>query len=130
MSDRELERLALGTAAIELLHPDQETHRIRHDHRRAPQARLRQAGYPAATRDRIGHPHPEQTNTVQARIASINPADLTRQTNQIQLRLTELSQGKTEALTTSRHLDMASLKPSIHRLQTTKMTESPRAHQP
>jgi hypothetical protein len=63
---------------------------------------------------------PEQTHTVQARIAGINPADLTRQINHIQLRLGELSRGKTQALTTSRHLDLASLKPSIDRLQTTK----------
>ena len=62
----------------------------------------------------------EQTRTVQARIAGVNPADLTRRINQIQLRLTELSRDKTEALTTSRHLDMASLESSIRRLQTTK----------
>jgi hypothetical protein len=62
---------------------------------------------------------PEQIRTVQARIAGINP-DLTRQITHIQLRLTELSRGKTQALTSSRHLDLASLKPSIDRLQTTK----------
>jgi hypothetical protein len=62
----------------------------------------------------------EQAHAVQARVVGVNPADLTRQINQIQLRLIELSQGKTEAMTTSRHLDMASLEPSIRRLQTTK----------
>ncbi|MFT4158257.1 MAG: hypothetical protein QM630_10100, partial [Microbacterium sp.] len=62
----------------------------------------------------------EQTQAVATRIAGINPADLTRQINQIQLRLTTLSQGKTKAMATSRGLDMASLEPSIHRLQTTK----------
>lgn len=62
----------------------------------------------------------EQANLVQARIAGVNPADLTRRINQIQLRLTELSQAKTEAMITSRHLDMASLETSIRRLQTTK----------
>ncbi|MFT4157963.1 MAG: hypothetical protein QM630_08585, partial [Microbacterium sp.] len=62
----------------------------------------------------------EQTQAVATRIAGINSADLTRQINQIQLRLTTLSQGKTKAMATSRGIDMASLEPSIHRLQTTK----------
>ena len=61
-----------------------------------------------------------QARTVQARIADVNPADLTRRINQIQLRLIELSRSKTEAMAASRHLDMASLEPSIRRLQTTK----------
>lgn len=61
-----------------------------------------------------------QAAAVQARIAGVNPADLTRQINQLQLRLIELSHGKTETLTASRHLDMTSLEPSIRRLQTTK----------
>ena len=62
----------------------------------------------------------EQTQAVQARIAGVNPADLTRRINQIQQRLIELSREKTEALATARGLDMASLEPSIRRLQTTK----------
>lgn len=62
----------------------------------------------------------EQARATQTRIAGVNPADLTRQITQIQLRLIELSQAKTEAMTTSRHLNMASLEPSIRRLQTTK----------
>lgn len=62
----------------------------------------------------------EHARAVQGRITGVNPADLTRRINQIQLRLTELSQGKTEVMTTSRHLNMASLEPSIRRLQTTK----------
>lgn len=62
----------------------------------------------------------EQVDTVRSRIAGINPADLTRQINQIQTRLTDLSRAKTQALTASRHLDMTSLEPSIRRLQTTK----------
>lgn len=62
----------------------------------------------------------EQARTVQARVAGVNPADLTRRINQIQLQLIELSRDKTEAMTASRHLDMASLEPSIRRLQTTK----------
>lgn len=61
-----------------------------------------------------------QAQATQARITGINPADLTRRINQIQLRLTELSRDKTKAMTTSRHLDMASLEPSIRRLHTTK----------
>src|SRR5664279_2754361 len=62
----------------------------------------------------------EQVRAAHARIARVNPADLTRRINQIQLRLTELSRDKTEAMTTSRHLNMASLEASIRRLQTTK----------
>ena len=62
----------------------------------------------------------EQVRAAHARIAGVNPADLTRRINQIQLQLTELSRNKTEAMTTSRHLNMASLEASIRRLQTTK----------
>jgi hypothetical protein len=62
----------------------------------------------------------EDAAAVQARIAGVNPADLTRRINQIQLRLIELSRDKTEALAAARGLDMASLEPSIRRLQTTK----------
>ena len=50
----------------------------------------------------------------------MNPADLTRRINQTQLRLIELAKDKTEALATARGLNMASLEPSIRRLQTTK----------
>lgn len=62
----------------------------------------------------------KQATAVQDRINGVNPADLTRQINQIQLRLIELSRNKTETLTATRHLDMASLQPSIRRLETTK----------
>jgi hypothetical protein len=61
-----------------------------------------------------------QVHAVQARIDGVNPADLTRRINQIQLLLIDLSRDRTEAMTASRHLDMASLEPSIRRLQTTK----------
>lgn len=61
----------------------------------------------------------ELTRAVQARIDGVNPADLTRQINQIQSHLTELSRAKTESMTSARNLDMASLEPSIRRLQTT-----------
>lgn len=63
----------------------------------------------------------EQTQAVQARIAGINPADLTRQINQIQLRLTDLARDKTEAMTATRHLDMTPLEPSIRRLQMSRV---------
>lgn len=62
----------------------------------------------------------QQTEHAIARVNGINPADLTRQINQIQLRLIDLSQAKTETMTTSRGLDMAPLKPSIRRLQHTQ----------
>ncbi len=62
----------------------------------------------------------EQITTFHSHIAGRNPADLTRRINEIQLQLTELSRGKTEAMAASRHLDMTSLQPSIDRLQTTK----------
>lgn len=60
----------------------------------------------------------EQAAAIHRRIDGVNPADLTRRINQIQLRLTNLSQAKTETMATSRNLDMASLTPSIHRLTT------------
>jgi len=62
----------------------------------------------------------QQIRVIKTRIARINPGDLTRQINHIQARLTELSQAKTEAMTASRHLDMAPLASSIRRLQTTE----------
>ncbi len=62
----------------------------------------------------------EQADAVTVRVTGINPADLTRQINYIQLRLIELSQHKTEAMAIARGLDMASLEPSIHRLRTIK----------
>lgn len=62
----------------------------------------------------------KQAAGIAARVTGINPADLTRQINKIQLRLIELSQDKTEAMTASRGLDMTSLEPSIRRLQPTK----------
>lgn len=62
-----------------------------------------------------------------SRIAGIQPADLTRQINQIQHELTALARAKTDALTANRHLDMTSLKPSIRRLQTTS-NRKPRAY--
>ena len=82
----------------------------RYDKPRTPWQRVLDSGMLTDEQARAGH----------ARIGRVNPADLTRQINQIQLRLIEMSQGKTEALTTSRGLDMRPLQPSIHRLTTTK----------
>lgn len=62
----------------------------------------------------------EQTAETAARIKGVNPAGLTRQINQIQLRLIELSRSKTEAMAAARGLDLASLNTSIRRLQTNK----------
>jgi len=59
----------------------------------------------------------EQTTATAARLDGINPADLTRQINTIQLTLTDLARDKTDTLTTARHLNLAPLTPSIRRLQ-------------
>lgn len=61
-----------------------------------------------------------QTARIAARIEGVNPADLTRQINTLQMQLLDLAQDKTEALASARHLDMAALEPSINRLTTAK----------
>jgi hypothetical protein len=58
----------------------------------------------------------QQLSTVAARIEGINPADLTRQINAIQMQLLDLAKAKTEALAAARHLDLTALQPSINRL--------------
>ncbi|MDP4014147.1 MAG: transposase family protein [Candidatus Nanopelagicales bacterium] len=58
--------------------------------------------------------------TVAARIEGINPADLTRQINAIQMRLLDLAKVKTEALAAARHIDLEALQPSINRLAKAK----------
>ena len=63
---------------------------------------------------------PVDVESVEARIAGINPADLTREINAIQQQLTHLAAEKTRALTQTRRLDMASLEKSIKRLQPSK----------
>ncbi len=68
-----------------------------------------------------------QITEAQGRVTGVNPADLTRQINQIQSRLTAISRTKTEALAAGKPLDLASLEPSINRLATTKRKLS-RAH--
>ena len=62
----------------------------------------------------------QQLSAVQARIEGINPADLTRQINAIQMQLLDLAKDKTEALAAARHLDLQALQPSINRLTKTK----------
>lgn len=66
----------------------------------------------------------DQIATVEQRIAGVNPADLTRQINQIQTRLTELAQAKTEALAATKPLDLESLHASINRLAPKKRKPS------
>jgi hypothetical protein len=58
----------------------------------------------------------QQLSNVAARIEGINPADLTRQINAIQMQLLDLAKAKTEALAAARHIDLEALQPSINRL--------------
>ena len=62
----------------------------------------------------------QQLSAVAARIAGINPADLTRQINAIQMQLLDLAKAKTEALAAARHMDLEALQPSINRLAKAK----------
>ena len=66
---------------------------------------------------------------VQARVQGVNPADLTRQINQIQTQLTTTARAKTEALTAAKPLDLKTLQTSIDRLTSTKPKPS-RAQSP
>lgn len=61
-----------------------------------------------------------QLSHVAARIEGINPADLTRQINSIQMQLLDLAKTKTEALAAARHIDLEALQPSINRLAKAK----------
>lgn len=69
-----------------------------------------------------------QLAAIAARIEGVNPAELTRQINAIQLRLLDLAQVKTEALAAARQVDLAALQPSINKMATTKYRKPPRAH--
>ncbi len=60
----------------------------------------------------------DQIRTIRARIAGINPADLTRRIIHIQDQLIDLAAGKTQALLKNQSLDLDSLQPSINRLTT------------
>ena len=62
----------------------------------------------------------QQLSAVAARIEGINPADLTRQINAIQMQLLDLAKAKTEALAAARHMDLEALQPSINRLTKAK----------
>ena len=62
----------------------------------------------------------QHLSTVAVRIEGINPADLTRQINAIQMELLDLSKAKTEALAAARHIDLQALQPSINRLAKAK----------
>lgn len=56
-----------------------------------------------------GHLDAQQLSNVTARIERINPADLTRQINTIQMQLLDLAKAKTEALAAARHIDLEAL---------------------
>ena len=62
----------------------------------------------------------QHLSTVAARVDGINPADLTRQINTIQMQLLDLARTKTEALAAARHIDLEALQPSISRLAKAK----------
>ncbi|WP_232512924.1 integrase catalytic domain-containing protein [Mycobacterium intracellulare] len=62
----------------------------------------------------------QQLSEVAARVEGINPADLIRQFNTIQMQLLDLAKAKTEALAAARHIDLAALQPSINRLAKAK----------
>ena len=62
----------------------------------------------------------QQLSVITARVDGINPADLTRQINTIQMQLLDLAKAKTEALAAARHVDLTALQPSINRLAKTK----------
>lgn len=62
----------------------------------------------------------QQLSQVAARVEGINPADLTRQINTIQMQLLDLAKAKTDALAAARHVDLAALQPAINRLATTE----------
>lgn len=58
----------------------------------------------------------QQLSAVAARVEGVNPADLTRRINAIQMQLLDLAKAKTEALAAARHIDLQALQPSINRL--------------
>jgi len=66
----------------------------------------------------------DRITEVQARIHGTNPADLTRQINQIQAQLIAAARAKTEAIAAAKPLDLESLQPSINRLTPTKRKPS------
>lgn len=81
-----------------------------YDHPKTPWQRLQASGVLEG----------QQLDAVAARVEGINPADLTRQINAIQMQLLDLAKDKTETLAAARHVDLEALQPSINRLTTTK----------
>lgn len=55
----------------------------------------------------------QRLSTMAARIEGINPAELTRQINTIQMQLLDLATAKTETLAAARHIDLQALQRSI-----------------
>jgi hypothetical protein len=70
----------------------------------------------------------DQIANATARVQGVNPADLTRQINQIQTQLTTTARAKTEALTAAKPLDLKALQPSINRLTPTTRKPSRAQH--
>lgn len=68
---------------------------------------------------------PEEPCAIAARVEAINPADLTRQINTIQMKLLDLAQDKTETLAAARPLDLEAIQPSIHRIGTNQVAHAP-----
>ena len=62
----------------------------------------------------------QHLSKITARIEGINPGELTRQINAIQMQLLDLAKTTTEALGAARHLDLQALQPSINRLAKAK----------
>lgn len=61
-----------------------------------------------------------QLTAVAERIKAINPADLTRQINAIQMQLLDLAEAETETLAAAHHIDLQALQPAINRLAKAK----------
>jgi hypothetical protein len=70
----------------------------------------------------------QQLSTVAARIQGINPADLTRQINTIQMRLLDLAKTKTETLGRRPPPRPASIRPVNQPIDQGEVTQAPRAH--
>jgi 5S rRNA maturation endonuclease (ribonuclease M5) len=70
----------------------------------------------------------QQLSTVAARIQGINPADLTRQINIIQMRLLDLAKAKTETLGRRPPPRPASIRPVNQPIDQGEVTQAPRAH--
>lgn len=70
----------------------------------------------------------QQLSVTAARIEGINPADLTRQINAIQMQLPDLAKARTEALAAAWDIDLEPLQPSINRLSKAEWSKLRRAH--